>query len=173
MIAGRGPAYALLGLAGLLVAIAISSGWSGATRLADREDERGEVEASAAAFVTAYGTFDFRDPDGYSARLVDLTTGELRTAIAEADIDPAAVAQQRASTARIESVSVTALSDVAATATVRATHERSWRDPASGRLVEERVTQHVSLRLVREGERWPVAELLVLGEQPADAQGAR
>ncbi|MPY81144.1 MAG: hypothetical protein GEV04_22495 [Actinophytocola sp.] len=173
MMPGRGPAYALLGLAGLLLAIAVSSGWSGATRLADREDDRGAVGAAAAAFVTAYGSFDFRNPDGYTARLVELTAGELRTAITEAAVDPAAVAQQRASTTRIESVSVTALSDVAATATVRATHERSWRDAASGALVQEHVMQHVSLRLVREGERWLVAELLVLGEEAGGAQGAR
>jgi len=168
---GRGPAYALLGLAGLLLAIAVSSGWSGATRLADREDDRGAAEAAAAAFVTAYGTFDFRDPDGYTTRLVELTAGELRTAIAGAAVDPAAVTQQRASAVRIESVSVTALSDVAATASVRATHERSRLDPASGGLIEEHVTQHVSLRLIREGERWLVAELLVLGEQPSFSEG--
>lgn len=166
---GRGPAYALLGLAGLLVAIAVSSGWSGASRLADREDERAAVEAAASEFVTAYGTFDFRDAEGYTAHLVALTVGELRTAIAEADVDPSAVAHQRTSMVHIEAVSVTALSDVAATATVRATHERTRLDEASGRLIEERVTQHISLRLVREGKRWLVAELLVLGEQPADA----
>ena len=173
MIPGRGPAYALLGLAGLLVAIAVSSGWRGATRLVGREGDRAAVEAAAAAFVRAYGGFDFRDPEGYTARLVELTAGELRTAIAEAAVDSSAVAQQRASSAHIESVSVTALSDIAATATVRATHERSRLDQASGALVQERVTQHVSLRLVREDGRWLVAELLVLGEQPAGAPGVR
>jgi len=170
---GRGPAYALLGLAGLLVAIAVSSGWSGATRLADREDERAAVEAAASAFVTAYGTFDFRDSSGYTARLVALAAGELHDAIVEAHVDPAAIEEQRASAVRIESVSVTALSDIAATATVRATHERTRLDQFSGRLIDERVTQHVSLRLVRKDGRWLAVELLVLGEQPADAQGAR
>ena len=36
MNTGRGAAYALLGLAGLLFAIALGSGWSGASRLAAR-----------------------------------------------------------------------------------------------------------------------------------------
>lgn len=170
---GRAPAYALLGLAGLLVAIAVSSGWSGATRFADREDDSSTVEAAASEFVMTYGTFDFRDAASYTARLVPFTSGELRSAIAEAAVDPAAVDEQRASTVRIESVSVTALSDSGATATVRATHQRTRLDRASRRLVEERQTQHVSLRLVREDGRWLVAELLVLSEQPAGAPGAR
>lgn len=173
MIAGRGAAYALLGLAALLIAIAVSSGWSGASRLAEREDDRDAVEAAAAAFVTAYSGFDFRDPDGYTARLVALTSGELRDAIAGAAVDPAAVAQQRTSSAVVESVSVTALSDTAATVTVRSRQERTWLDPASGRAVQEQVIQHVSCRLVRDGERWLVAELLLLGEEPAGAQGVR
>ncbi|MEZ4503956.1 MAG: hypothetical protein R3C39_15135 [Dehalococcoidia bacterium] len=173
MIAGRGPAYALLGLAALLIAIAVSSGWSGASRLAEREDDRAAVEAAASAFVTAYGGFDFRDPDQYTTRLAALTSGELRDAIAGAAVDPAAVAQQRTTAALVESVSVTALSGVAATATVRSRQERTWLDPTSGRAVQEQVIQHVSCRLVRVGERWLVAELLLLGEEPADAQNAR
>jgi hypothetical protein len=173
VIAGRGPAYALLGLAALLIAIAISSGWSGASRLAEREDDSAAVEVAAAAFVTAYGGFDFRDPDGYATRLVALTSGELRDAIAGAAIDPAALAQQRTGIAVVESVSVTALSGAAATATVRSRQERTWLDPTGGRAVREQVIQHVSCRLAREGDRWLVAELLLLGEEPADAQNAR
>jgi hypothetical protein len=173
VIAGRGAAYALLGLAALLIAIAVSSGWSGASRLAEREDDRAAVEAAATAFVSAYGSFDFRAPDDYTTRLSALTSGELRDAIAGAAVDPTALAQQRTSTALVESVSVTALSDTAATATVRSRQERAWLDPASERAVQEQVIQHVSCRLVREGERWLVAELLLLGEQPAGAQGAR
>jgi hypothetical protein len=102
--AGRGPAYALLGLAGLLIAIAVSSGWSGAARLAGRGNDTSAVEDAAAAFVTAYGTFDFRDADGYTARLIELTDGDLGDAIARAAVDPNAVAQQRTTTARVESV---------------------------------------------------------------------
>jgi len=173
VIAGRGAAYALLGLAALLIAIAVSSGWSGASRLAEREDDRAAVEAAAAAFVSAYGRFDFRDPDGYTARLVALTGGELRDAIAGAAIDSAALAQQRTTTALVESVSVTALSGAAATATVRSRQDRTWLDPTSGRAVREQVIQHVSCRLAREGERWLVAELLLLGEEQTDAQNAR
>ena len=173
MIGGRGAAYALLGLAALLIAIAVSSSWSGASRLVEREDDRASVEAAAAAFVTAYGRFDFRDPDGYLAHLAELTDGELRDAIAGAAVDPNALAQQRTNAAVVESVSVTALAHAAATATVRSRQERTWLDPASGRAVQEQVIQHVSCRLVREGERWLVAELLLLGEESAGARGAR
>ena len=173
MSAGRGPAYALLGLAGLLIAIAVSSGWSGATRLAGRGNDASAVEDAAAAFVTAYGTFDFRDAGGYTARLIELTTGELRDAIAGAAVDPNAVAQQRSTTARVESVSVTALSDTVATATVRSRHERTWRDASSGRAIREHVVQHVSCRLVREGGRWLVVELLLISEEPVVAQSGR
>lgn len=173
MIAGRGTAYALLGLAGLLIAIAVSSGWNGATRLAARGDDARAVEDAAAAFVTAYGAFDFRDARSYSARLAELTTGELRGAIVSAAVDPNAVAQQRTTTARVESVSVTALSEAAATATVRSMHERAWRDALSARAIREHVVQHVSCRLVREGGRWLVAELLLISEEPVVAQRGR
>lgn len=166
MSTGRGPAYALLGLAGLLIAIAVSSGWSGAARLAGREHDASAVEDAAATFVVAYGTFDFRDAGGYTARLAELTTGELRDAIAGAAVDPKAAAQQRTTTTSVESVSVTALSGTVATAALRSRHERTWRDRASGRVVQEHVVQHVSCRLVREGERWLVAELLLNSEEP-------
>ncbi len=173
MSAGRGPAYALLGLAALLIAISISSGWSGATRLARRGNDASAVEDAAAAFVTAYGTFDFRDAGRYTARLLDSTTGELRDAIAGAAIDPKAAAQQRTTTTRVESVSVTALSDTVATATVRSRHERTRRDASSGRSIQEHVVQRVSCRLVREGGRWLVVELLLIGEEPVVAQRGR
>ncbi len=173
MSVGRGPAYALLGLAGLLIAIAVSSGWSGAARLAGRGNDTSAVEAAAVAFVTAYGTFDFRDAGGYTARLTELTTGELRDAMLRAAVDPNAVAQQRTSAAHVESVSITALSDAVATATVRSRHERTWRDASSGRAVQKHVVQHVSCRLVREGERWLVVELLLISEEPLVAHSGR
>ncbi len=171
MSAGHGPAYALVGLAALLLAIAASSGWSGATRLARRASDTSAVAGTAAAFVTAYGTIDLRDTDGYTARLAALTTVELRDAIAGAAIDAKAVAQQRATTAHVESVSVTALSEKAAIAAVRSRHERAWRDPATGRAIQEHVVQHVTLRLVRSEERWLVAELLLRGEEAVVARG--
>src|SRR5690606_19006757 len=108
----------------------------GASRLADRGEERAAVEAAATAFVTAYGTFDFRNADGYTAQLVALTGGALQAALADALVDPQALAQQRTSSARIESVSVTALSEVAATASVRAQHERTWLDAFSGEVIQ-------------------------------------
>lgn len=173
MSAGRGPAYVLLGLAALLIAIAISSGWSGATRLAGRGNDAGAVEDAAAAFVAAYGTFDFRDAGGYTARLTALTTGDLRDAIAGAAIDPNAVTHQRTTNARVESVSVTALSVVVATATVRSIQERTWRDASSGRVIQEHLVQHISCRLVREDDRWLVVELLLISEEPVVAQRGR
>ena len=180
MTAGRGPGYVLLALAALLVAMAVTSAWSGASRLAGRGEDgaaraaadASAVEAAASAFVTAYGGFDYRDPDGYTARLAGLSGGELRTALAGAAVDPAAIAGRRRSRAAVESVSVTALSGTAAEATVRSLQQQSWLDPASGRAAGEEVTQEVDLRLVREGGRWLVTEVLVISEEPAGAQGA-
>ena len=179
-MAGRGPGYALLALAALLVAMAVTSAWSGASRLAGRGEDgaaraaadAAAVETAASAFVSAYGGFDYRDPDGYTARLAALSAGELRDAIALSAVDPAAVAGRRLSRASVESVSVTALSAAAAESTVRSLQQRSWLDPASGRAGGEEVTQQVRLRLVREGGRWLVTEVVLLGEEPAGAQGA-
>ena len=173
MSGGRGAAYALLGFAGLLLALAVASGLSGATRLADRGEESEAAAASASQFVIAYGNFDYRTADAYLVGLASLTAGELNEDVLLADVDPEAIAQQRTTTALIDSVTVTALSERIASATVRSTHRRSWVDPASGQGVDEHVTQHVSVGLVREGERWLVAELFVLGEEPVGAQGAR
>jgi len=170
---GRGAAYQLLGFVGLLLALAIVSGWSGATRLADRGEESEAVAASASQFVIAYGNFDYRTADAYLLGLASLTTGALREAVLLGEIDPEAIAQQRTTTALIDSVSVTALSERGASATVRSTHRRSWVDPASRQVVGEHVTQHVSVGLVREGERWLVAELFVFGEEAVSAEGAR
>ena len=180
MTAGRGPGYALLALAALLAAVAVASAWSGASRLAGRGEDgaarraadAAAVEAAASAFVVAYGGFDYRDPDGYTARLAALSAGELRAALAGAAVDPAAIAGGRRSRAAVQSVSVEALSAAAAEATVRSLHERSWLDPASGRAAREEVTQQVRLRLVREGGRWLVTEVVLLGEESIGARGA-
>ena len=179
-MAGRGPGYALLALAALLVAMAVTSAWSGASRLAGRGEDgaaraaadAAAVEAAASAFVSAYGGFDYRDPDGYTARLAALSGGELRAALAGAAVDPAATSGRRRSRASVQSVSVTALSGTAAESTVRSLQQRSWLDPASGRAAGEEVTQEVHLRLVREGGRWLVTEVLVISEEPAGARGA-
>ena len=167
MIAGRGAAIAVLGLAGLLLAVAATSAWSGATRLGDRADERAAVERAAASFVVATGSFDYRDPGSYTTRLVGLTSGELRRAIASADVDPVAAAQQRSMSAAVESVTVTALAGGVAAATVEATQRRRWIDPANGQLNEEHIRQRVSCQLVREDGRWLVSELLLRSSQPA------
>ncbi len=115
---GRGPGYALLALAALLAAMAVTSAWSGASRLAGRGEDgaaraaadAAAVEAAASAFVSAYGGFDYRDADSYTARLAALTAGELRAALAGAAVDPAAIAGGRRSRAAVQSVSVEALS---------------------------------------------------------------
>jgi hypothetical protein len=167
VIAGRGAAIAVLGLAGLLLAIAVTSAWSGATRLGDSADEREAVELAAAGFVVATGSFDYRDPESYTTRLVGLTSGELRRSVAAAAIDPVATSQQRSLSAVVESVTVTALAGGVAAATVEATQTRRWIDSASGQLNEEHVKQRVSCRLVREDGRWLVTELLLLSQQPA------
>ena len=177
---GRGPGYALFALAALLAAVAVTSAWSGASRLAGRGEDgaaraaadAAAVEAAASAFVSAYGDFDYRDPDGYTVRLAALSAGELRDAIALSAVDPAAIAGRRRSRASVQSVSVEALSGTAAESTVRSLQQRSWLDPANGRAAGEEVIQHVHLRLVREGGRWLVTEVLVISEEPAGARGA-
>ncbi len=169
VIRGRGAAYALLAIAAVLLAIAAASGWSGASGLAARRDDRAAVEAAARSFVAAYGNFDFRDAGAYAARLADLSTGDLQHAVAKAAVDPAAIAAERTSSSRVESVTVTALSGGNAAATVRSTQDREWRDPASGALVHQQVTQDVSLGLVRTDGRWLVADFQLLGQQPAVA----
>lgn len=166
MIGGRGPMVALVGMAGLLLVLAIVSGWRGASRLTSRSDDTRAVEEAATAFVEAYGTFDFRDPESYQERLLGLTTGSVRSAVLETDIDPAAVGQQRTTTASVTSVEVTALSDAEATASVTSEQTRRTVDPASGALADERVVQLADCRLVKEAGRWLVAEFHFRSQQP-------
>ncbi|MDO8611524.1 MAG: hypothetical protein Q7R32_01715 [Dehalococcoidia bacterium] len=166
MIGGRGAMLALAGLAGLLLVMAMVSGWQGTSRLTGRGDDARGVEETAQAFVEAYGTFDFRDPNSYRERLLTLTTGTVRAAVAASQVDPVALGQQRTMTTRVVSVQVTALSDDEATTSVTAEQLRRGTDAASGRLTEERVLQRVACRLVREGDRWLVAEFRLLSEEP-------
>lgn len=166
MIGGRGAMLALAGLAGLLLVMAVVSGWQGTSRLTGRGDDARAVEETAQAFVEAYGTFDFRDPGSYRERLLTLTTGTVRAAVAASQVDPVALGQQRTMTARVVAVEVTALSDDEATASVTAEQLRRGTDPASAGLTEERVLQRVACRLVREGDRWLVAEFRLLSEEP-------
>ena len=173
MIAGRGAAIAVLGLAGLLLTIAATSAWNGATRLGDRADERDAVELAAAGFVVAYGTFDYRELESYTTRLIALTAGDLRRATAAAEIDPDAGTQQRSISSAVESVTVTALADGVAVVVVEVTQLRRWIDATTRHLVEQNVRQRVSCRLVREDGRWLVSELLLLSQQPEIARAAR
>ncbi len=166
MIGGRGAMVALVGLAGLLLVMAVVSGWQGTSRLTGRGGDTKAVEEAARAFVEAYGTFDFRDPDSYRQRLLALTTGPVREAVHASQVDPVALGQQRTMSTRVVAVQVSALSDDEATTSVTAEQLRRGVDPASGRLLEERVLQRVACRLVLEGGRWLVAEFRLLSEEP-------
>ena len=70
MIGNRGAMVALVGMAGLLLVMAVVSGWRGTHRLTSRGDDAQAVEEVATSFVEAYGTFDFRDPESYQQRLL-------------------------------------------------------------------------------------------------------
>lgn len=166
MTGGRAASYALLGCGALLLVLAVLNGWRGAQGIGSREHDTRAVEAAAAAFVTAYGSFDHRDPDAYTVRLVALTAGALREAVARAAVDPDAARLQRGIATDIESVSVTALSATAATAAVTAVQERRWQDPALGTAQQQVIRQHVTCRLVQEDGHWLVAELRVQSEEP-------
>jgi hypothetical protein len=166
MIGGRGAMVALAGLAGLLLVVAIMSGWQGTTRLTNRGDDTRAVEQAARAFVEAYGTFDFRDPESYRQRLLDLSTGSVRDAVAGSQVDPVATSQQQTLTTRVVDIQVSALSDREATVSVTAEQLRRNVDPASGRLIEERVAQRVACRLAQEEGQWLVAEFRLLSEEP-------
>jgi len=162
---GRGAMVAVVGLAGLLLVMALVSGWQGTTRLTSRGDDTAAVEEAAGGFVEAYGTFDFRDQESYRQRLLPVTTGPLREAINSSQVDPVAVGQQRTTTTRVVAVQVTSLSQDQATASVTAEQVSRSVDPASGGLVEEEVVQQVACRLVREGGQWLVAEFRLLSEE--------
>lgn len=166
MIGERGAMVALAGLAGLLLVLAIISGWQGTTRLTSRGDDTKAVEEAARAFVEAYGTFDFRDPESYRQQLIILTTDPVRDAVASSQVDPVALGQQRTITTRVVAVQVSALSNDEATVSVTAEQLRRSVDPSSGRLLEERVLQQVACRLALEDGRWLVAEFRLLSEEP-------
>ncbi len=168
MIGGRGAMVVLVGLAGLLLVMAVVSGWQGTTRLTDRSGDTKAVEEAARAFVEAYGTFEFRDPDNYRQRLLVLTTGPVQEAVQASEVDPVALGQQRTMTARVVAVQISALSNDEATVSVTAEQLRRGVDPVSERLLEERVLQRVACRLVLDGGRWLVAEFRLLSEEPQE-----
>jgi hypothetical protein len=162
----RGAMVALVGMAGLLLVMAVVSGWRGTHRLASRGDDSRAVEEVATAFVEAYGTFDFRDPESYQQRLLSLTTGQVRQAVLATNVDPAALARQLTMTANVISVEVTAQSGDEATVSVTAEQDRRIVDTTSGLLVDERVRQTADCRLVKEAGSWRVAEFHLRSEEP-------
>ncbi|MCK9495901.1 MAG: hypothetical protein M0R75_10480 [Dehalococcoidia bacterium] len=175
MTGGRGAGLALLALAGVLFMVAVVSGWSAASGLQGREGTARAVEQAATDFVAAHGTFDYRDPHVYAQRLVPLTSGLLHTALAAAAVDPAALGAERSVTTRIERVSVTALSDDAATAVVTAVQVRRWVDRAAAssdhQQLQETVRQRMTCRLVREDGRWLVAAVHLESVEQVGATG--
>lgn len=166
MMGGRGAVLVLVGFAGLLLVMAVVSGWQGTARLTSRGDATEAVEEAARSFVEAYGTFDFRDPASYRDQLLALTTASVREAVAASQVDPVALGQQRTISTRVTAVQVSALSESEATASVTAEQLRRSVEVASGRLLEERVRQRVACRLVLEGGRWLVAEFRLISEEP-------
>jgi hypothetical protein len=164
MTGTRGAAVLVVGLAGMLLALAGISAWQGTSRLRDRGGERAQVEAAARAFVKAYGSFDTRDPGGYRDRLLALSIGSLRDILAGSEVDPVAVAQNRTVRTWVTSVEVTALSGGQATASLTTEQERTDIDPASGHQRAELVRQQVTCRLTRVDGRWLVAEYRLLSE---------
>ena len=164
---GRGAMFLIAGFAALLLIIAVFSGWQGTRRLTSQGDDSAAVQEAARGFVQAFGTFDFREPEVYRQRLLALSTGVVREATLASGVDPVAVGQKRTTTTRILSVSVTALSGDAASASVTAEQLRKSVDSETGRLIEERVVQRVACRLVRQANSWLVTEFRLLSEEPA------
>jgi hypothetical protein len=165
-MSGRGAMFLIAGFAALLLIIAVFSGFQGARRLTSQRDETAAVKEAAQTFVLAFGTFDFRQPEVYRQRLLSLSTGVVREAMLASRVDPVAVGQKRTTTTQVLSVSVNALSGDAASASVAAEQLRKSVDPETGKLVEERVTQRIACRLLRQGGAWLLAEFRVVSEEP-------
>ena len=171
MTSGRGVMLTLGGLAATLLVIAIVSGWQGANRLRGQGEGMGEVEDAARLFVEAYGTFDFREPTAYRARLLSLSTGDVQAAIATSLVDPTALGQQQTMTTGTVSVQVMAYSDTEATVSATTEQTRRSVDPVTGQLREQRLRQHVTCRLIRIQGRWLVAEFRLRSEEPLENTG--
>jgi hypothetical protein len=167
-MSGRGAMFLVAGFASLLLVIAVFSGFRGARRLTSQGDETAAVEEATRAFAQAFGTFDFRQPEDYRQTLLALSTGAVREATLASAVDPVAIGQKRTTTTSVISVSVNALSGDAASASVTAEELRKRVDSATGRLVEESVTQRITFRVVRQGNAWLVAELRLVSEEPVD-----
>ncbi|MPZ49976.1 MAG: hypothetical protein GEU75_11895 [Dehalococcoidia bacterium] len=166
MTGQRGAMFILIGFAGLLLVIAVFSGWQGASRLSDRSDDSAAVEDAARTFVEAFGTFDYRAPERHRERLLLLSTGSVLAVTANSAVDPVAVGQRRVTSTHVVSSSVSALSVDGAAVSVTAEQIRRGTDPESGEAIEEYVLQRVNCRLVSEDNRWLVAEFRLLSEEP-------
>jgi len=171
MTSARGVMVVVGGLAGLLLVISLFSGWQGASRLRGQGEDMSAVETAAREFVEAYGNFDFREPDAYRARLMELSTGAVREAVNTSQVDPASVGQQQTIATDSVAVNVTAFSDDSATASAIVEQTRRAIDTTTGQLREQRVRQHVACRLVLADGRWLVAEFRLTSQKPIESNG--
>jgi hypothetical protein len=171
MTGGRGVMLILGSLATTLLVIAIVSGWQGANRLRGQGEGRSEVEAAARLFVEAYGSFDFREPAAYKARLLELSTGDVYAAIAASQVDPTALGQQQTIGTEAVTIQVTAFSDTEATVSATTEQTRRAVDITTGQLRVQRLRQHVTCRLLRIDGRWLVAEFRLRSEEPLQNTG--
>lgn len=170
---GRGAMFLIAGFAGLLLIIAMFSGWQGARRLTSQVDDTAAAEEAARTFVIAFGTFDFRQPEVYRQRLLALSTGVVREATLAAGVDPVAIGQKRTTTTEVQTVTVSALSGNQASASITAEQLRKSVDSETGKLVEERVSQRIACRLLRQDGAWLVAEFRLISEEPVGATPQR
>ncbi len=172
MSGGRGVMLILGGLAATLLVIAIVSGWQGANRLRGQGEGMSEVEEAARLFVEAYGTFDYREPAAYRERLLSLSTGDVHAAVATSQVDPTALGQKQTMKTDAVTVQVTAFADTEATVSATTEQTRRAVDATTGQLREQRLRQHVILRLVPVEGRWLVAEFRLRSEEPLQNTGS-
>jgi hypothetical protein len=159
----------LAGLVGLLIVMVAVSRWELISLFTLEGNDTADMEASCPAFVEAYGTFDYGDPNSYRDRLLELTTEPLRAAVPSLRLDSASVGQLRTISTRIIDARVMPPSGQTANALVVAEQTRSGLDPRSEQRVDEEVVQNVACQLVRDGGHWLVAKVSLLSEEPVPA----
>ena len=147
------------GFAVVLIALAVVSGWQGATRLGGRSVDTRAIQEAAGRFVASYGTFDASAPDDYRARLLTLTTGPLHAAVLHLEPDPAAIAQQRTLVTDILDIHVLSLERGRATAAVTVDQRRHAVDPSTGGAWVDQVRARITCRLQQTHGRWLVEEV--------------
>ncbi len=135
--------------------------------------ETGAAAQVARAFVEAYGTFDYRDPDIQRERLLALTAGPLQETLAATSPDPAAIGQGPRRQTRVVRRRTTATSTEGVSLIVQA-EVLTRRSTLAGQEATTRTTQQLRCDLVREAssqelaaEGWRVVSFRLLSEQIA------